>query len=189
MKGIKLNKDQVQKIVLSIMGFVFLLFVYSHFFLGPLNRSRDAMLASIQDKQTKLDSSKGELTRAATLEQQAKNATVHFTALKASSPEGAPIAWFPPRMRLFFANQHIDKAVARMDSTSGLKEPELASWLRYTWIIDLPQTDYATAGKTIAELENTEPLLSITKLTIRSLAEQPQFQQIALNAVIYIPKK
>jgi hypothetical protein len=189
MKGIKLNRDQIQKIVLSIMGFIFLLFVYSHFFLGPLNRSRNTMLATIKDKQSKLDSSKGELAKAATLEQQAKNATVHFTALKGSSPEGAPIAWFPPRMRLFFANQHIDKAVARMDSTSSFKEPELASWFKYTWVIDLPQTDYSTAGKAIAELENAEPLMSITKLTIRSLAEQPQFQQVAVNTAIYIPKK
>jgi hypothetical protein len=189
MNRIKLNKDQIQKIGLSVMGFVFLLYVYFSFFLGPLNRSRYTMLSAMKDKQTKLDSSKSEMEKASTLEQQAKNATARFAALRALSPEGAPIAWFPPRIRLFFANQQIDKAVARLETTSAFREAELANWARHTWIIELPGADYATLGKAIAELENTEPLLSINKLTIRASAEQPQYQQVALTAVTYIPKK
>jgi hypothetical protein len=185
----KLTKDQIQKIALSTMGFFFLLYVYSNFFLGPLNRSRDTMLKTMKDKQTKLDSSKSEMAKAATLEQQAKNATSRFTALKGLNPEGAPIAWFPPRIKIFFANQQIDKAVARLENTSGFKQTELSNWTRYAWIIDLPQADYATVGKAIAELENTEPLLSITRLSIRTLADQPQFQQVTLTAANYIQKK
>ena len=185
----KLNKDQIQKIILSIMGCVVLLYVYSNFFLGPLTRSRDSMLKTIQDKQSKLERSKSDLVKAAALEKEAIHATTRFTALKGLSPEGAPIAWFPPRMKLFFANQQIDKAVARMENTAAFKQPELANWTRYNWLIDLPQADYATLGKAIAELENAEPLLSITRLSIHAVAEQPQFQQITLAAATYIPKK
>lgn len=189
MNAPKLNKDKIQKIALSLVGFVFLLYIYSHFFLGPLTRSRDTMLKTMKDKQGKLDRSKGDLSTAAKLEQQAKNATGRFAALKALSPEGAPIAWFPPRVKIFFANQQIDKAVARLENTSGFKQPELASWSRYSWLIDLPQADYATVGKALAALENAEPLLSITRLSIRTLADQPQFQQVTLTAANYIQKK
>jgi hypothetical protein len=184
----KLSKDQIQKIALSTMGFVVLLYVYFNFFLGPLNRSRDNMLNGIRDKQAKLDGSKGDLSKAVTLEQQAKSATARFASLKALNPEGAPIAWFPPRMKLFFANEQIDKAVARLEGTTGFKQPELASWGRYSWIIELPQADYAALGKAISDLENREPLMTVNKITIRTIADQQEFQQVSLAVSNYIQK-
>ena len=185
----KASKDQIKKIGLSIVGFFFLLYIYFSFFLGPLNRSHDAMLASMRDKQAKLDSSKSEMTKAATLEQQAKAATLRFAALKSLNLEGAPIAWFPPRMKVFFANEQIDKAVARLENSTGFKEAELAAWMKYSWLIDLPQTDYATLGKAISDLENAEPLLSVTKLSIHALPDQQEYQQVDILATNIIQKK
>src|SRR5256885_2380163 len=107
----KFSKDQIKKLSLSAMGFVFLLYVYFTFFLGPLQKARAGTLAQIANTQTKIDNSKSEVAKAATLERQAKDAMARFAALKALTPEGAPIAWFPPKMKTFFANQGIDRAV------------------------------------------------------------------------------
>jgi hypothetical protein len=183
------KKEQIKKIALSATGFVFLLYIYFNFFLGPLNRSRNVMTSSIKEKRAKLDSSKDEMSKATTLEQQAKAATTRFAQLKALNSEGAPIAWFPPRMKAFFANQQIDKAVARLENSIAFKEPELASWMKYNWLINLPQGDYTNVGKAVAALENSEPLLSITKVTIRALPDQPEFQQVDLLATNIIQKK
>jgi len=185
----KLTKDQVQKLAFSAIGFVFLLYVYFTFFLGPLNRSRAAMLVTIRDLQSKLDASKDEMKKAVSLEKQAITATSHFAALKALSPEGAPIAWFPPRLKTFFAQQQIDKAVAHLENSTAFKEAELSGWTKYNWLIDLPQADFASVGTAIAELENTEPLLSITRLHIQTLANQPQFQHVELAAASIIEKR
>jgi len=185
----KLTKDQVQKLAFSALGFIFLLYVYFTFFLGPLNRSRAAMLVTIQDRQSKLDESKDKMKKAVTLEQQAKTATSRFAALRALSPEGAPIAWFPPRIKTFFANQQIDKAVARLENSTAFKEAELSGWMKYNWLIDLPQVAFAALGTAIARLENTEPLLSITRLHIQTLASQPQFQHVELAAASTIEKR
>jgi hypothetical protein len=189
MNSLGLNKDQIKKISLSSMGFVFLLYVYFTFFLGPLSRSRNTMLNEIKAKQTKLESSKGEMTKAATLEQQAKTATAKFAALRGLNSEGAPIAWFPPRIKVFFANEQIDKAGARLETSTAFKEPELSEWMKYNWMVEIPQADYAALGKAIADLENAEPLLSITKLTIRAQTEQAQFQTVDFVATNYIQKK
>ena len=183
------KKEQIKKISLSAMGFVVLVYVYFSFFLGPLNRSRDTMLKAIKDKQTKLDSSKDEMSKATTLEHQAKAATTRFAALKALNAEGAPIAWFPPRIKVFFANEQIDKAVARLENSSVFKEPELASWMKYNWMIEIPQADYSAVGKAIADLENAEPLLSIAKITIRAQADQGEFQTVSFVATNFIQKK
>jgi hypothetical protein len=179
---VKLSKDQIQKLMLSTIGFIVLIYVYFSFFLGPLNNSRDTMMGQIDELQSKVANSKSELTKTSKLEQQADASTKRFAALKALSPEGAPIAWFPPRIKTFFANQEIDKATARLESSVAFKETDLASWTRYNWLLDLPQADFSTLGKAVAALENTEPLLSITRISIKALPEDPQFQQITLTA-------
>ena len=186
---VKLSKDQIQKLMLSAMGFVVLLYVYFSFFLGPLNSSRDAALAQIADVQGKVAGSKTELSKTANLEKQAETATKRFAALKALSPEGAPIAWFPPRMKAFFAAEGSDRAVARLETNTNFKQTELAAWTKFNWLIELPQADFAAMGKSIAELENTQPLLSITRLSIHALPEQPQFQQVAIAATTVIEKR
>jgi hypothetical protein len=186
---IKLSKDQIKKLLLSAMGFVVLVYVYFSFFLGPLNSSRDSTLAQIDELQGKVANSKNELSKTAKLEKQAETATGRFAALKALSPEGAPIAWFPPRIKTFFANQEIDKASARLESSAGYKESDLANWMRYNWIIELPQADYPALGKAVAALENSEPLLSITRISIKALPEDPQFQQVTLVAATAMVKR
>src|SRR2546423_2060413 len=133
---VKLSKDQIQKLLLSSMGFIVLVYVYFSFFLGPLSRSRDGALAEINDLQGKIANSKNELVKTAKLEKQAETATNRFAALKALSPEGAPIAWFPPRIKTFFANVEIDKATARLESGAAYKESDLARWIRCAWIIE-----------------------------------------------------
>jgi len=185
----KLNKDQIQKLFLSVIGFVVLLYVYVSFFLGPLSKSRASAENSIADLQSKLASSKNDMLKASNLEKQATEATERFAAFQAISPEGAPIAWFPPRMKVFFATQQIEKSTARLESSDPYKEAELSQWTRYAWSIDLPQTDFVTLGKAVAQLENTEPLLAITRLSIKAMADDPQFQQVSLTASTAIMKR
>jgi hypothetical protein len=185
----KLTPDQIKKLSLSTMGFVFLLYVYFNFFLGPLNKSRSEAQTAITDRQRKIAASKNEMQKATNLERQAKDATARFAALKGLSPEGAPIAWFPPRVKSFFVDQHIDKAVARLESSTAFKEPELAAWSKYNWVIELPQVDYTSLGEAVAGLENAEPLLIITKISVHPILEEPQFQQVAIAATTVIQKR
>jgi hypothetical protein len=110
----KLNKDQIQKLALSLMGVVFLLYVYFSFFLGPLANSRANTLVQIRDMQSKLDGSKDEIQKAAKLELTAKKAAARFESMKTFYPEGAPIAWFPPRIKTFSrAEDRQDECEAR----------------------------------------------------------------------------
>ncbi|HEY0368706.1 MAG TPA: hypothetical protein VGC85_03845 [Chthoniobacterales bacterium] len=185
----KLSKDQIQKIALSVVGFIALIYVYLNFFLAPLAKSRAVMEKTIADLHVKIDASKSEIPKATNLERQASNATSHYAALQALTPEGAPIAWFPPRVKVFFANEGIDKVTTKLDSNAPFPQKELSGWARYVWQIDLPQTDYATAGKAVADLENAEPLLSVTRLSIRGTGDNPEFQQVALAVSSAILKR
>ena len=185
----KLSKDEIQKIALSAVGFIALIYVYLNFFLAPLAKSRATMQKTIADLHSKIEASKTEIPKATHLEKQASTATARYAALQALSPEGAPIAWFPPRMKLFFANQQIDKTTVRLDSSGTYQQTQLANWLRYSWQIDLPQTEFSAAGKAIAQLENSEPLLSITRLSLRVGTDNPQYQQVSLTAATAMLKR
>lgn len=185
----KFSKDQIQKMALSVIGFFILLYVYFSFFLGPLNRSRNSMLVTIADLQTKMASSKNELVKVKNLEQQASAATSRFAALKALSPEGAPIAWFPPRIKSFLSNQQIDKANVRLDTSETFSQPELSGWINNLWTIDIPETDFATLGAAIAKLENTEPLISVTKLSVHASAAEPEYQQVTMALASTLVKR
>jgi hypothetical protein len=186
---VKLSKDQIQKLALSTIGFIVLVYVYFSFFLGPLSNSRDTTEAQIAELQGKVASSKNELAKTANLEKQADASTKRFAALKALNPEGAPIAWFPPRMKAFFANQEIDKSTTKFENNVAFKDTDLANWMRYNWLLELPQTDFATLGKAVAALENAEPLLSITRISIKAGPEDPQFQQVTLSATTAMVKR
>jgi hypothetical protein len=189
MKKLNLSKDEIQKLAVSVIGFVILLYVYFGFFLGPLHRSQASMVASIKDLEDKVGSSEQTLTNVTNLEKQASAATTRYAALTNSNPEGAPIAWFPPRMKVFFANQQIDRATARLEGNLPYKEADLTGWTRYNWTIDLPQTDFSALGYAMAELENTEPLLSINHINIHASVDDPQFQQVSLNVATAILKR
>lgn len=189
MTSTKMSKDQLQKLILSGIGLVGLVYVYFQFFLGPLDRSRTTAETTIASLQEKLAGSTNDLQSTADLERQASSAMARFAAYQALSPEGAPIAWFPPRIRSFFADQQIDRAGVKLEGTSDHKEPALASWSRQTWAIDLPQVDFATLGDAIAALENREPLLQVSKISIRAVAEDLQFQQAMLTVHTTLPKR
>ena len=184
-----LNKDQIQKIILSTLGLIGLIYCYFTFFLGPLNRSRAAMMQTMADVQAKTASSKTELKKTASLELQAKEATGRYEALKRTTADGAPIAWFPPKIRTFFAKYDIDKVTARLESSGDFKQPEMSDWIKDTWAIELPESDYEALGRAIADLENTEPLLAIQRIVIHGVPEQPQYQQVRVYAQTALFKK
>ncbi|MDQ6861322.1 MAG: hypothetical protein M3032_09220 [Verrucomicrobiota bacterium] len=178
----KFSKAEIQKIALSGIGFIALIYVYLNFFLAPLAKSREATEKTIAEVRAKIDASQTEIPKATNLERLASTATARYSMLQGLAPEGAPIAWFPPRMKLFFANQHIEKIGVKLDTSGAFTQKELGEWARYVWQLDLPTSDFATVGKAIAELENTEPLLNISRVSIHAGTDNPEFQQVALTA-------
>ncbi|MDQ3315187.1 MAG: hypothetical protein M3505_11275 [Verrucomicrobiota bacterium] len=80
MSDSKFTKDQIQKMVLSGMGFVVVIYVYFTFFLSPLNRSRLSMERTIADLHAKNGASKSEIQKASNLERISTDATARFAA-------------------------------------------------------------------------------------------------------------
>lgn len=180
----KFGKDEIQKIALSALLLIGLLYCYFALLLGPLSRGEAKARAEIATLEPQIASAKKQIQKTAQMEKQAPEVKAVLDGLKARFPEGAPVAWFPPRMAEFFKWQGIERSLTRF--TAEAPEKDLPGFRRLTWVIDLPRVEFVTLGGAIAALENDEPLLQITGVTVEASKEEPQMQHATLTVAMII---
>jgi hypothetical protein len=177
----KLTKDQIQKIALSSLLMIGLIYCYFQFLIFPLNRSDTAARAALADLDTKMGTSGKRLTKLKNIDEQARSSSDVLAQVNAMIPSGEPIAWFPPRMRAFFDRQGIKDAVTRLERKEKLAEPELSDFSACGWNIELPGVDFVPLGIALAGLENEEPLLEITRLQVSTTLDNPEAQRVSMS--------
>jgi hypothetical protein len=174
----KLEQDQIKKIGLSLGVLVALLYGYYAFLLGPLEEGERKAAVGIASLEPQIADGKAQIAKTADLEKRAPAATAFLNNLKNTIPDGAPIAWFPPKMASFFKSRGIDKASTRLVSESADAMPGFS---RIVWSIDLPKVGFIPLGNAISALENDEPLLDILNVTIDAIREDAQYQHATLT--------
>jgi hypothetical protein len=184
----RLSKDEIKKYVLSLLGLIVLLYCYSTFLLRPLSQARARMITAMADREKNLAEGKKTLQQAAHLEETAGNSVERSTTLDDLTPAGAPVAWFPPLMKSFFAADQIEIGHVRLLNTTALKQSELATYSKMDWIIDIPHTDFLLLGLSIARLENERVLSNITGIQIHAVQDRPEFQSVTLGIAMILKK-
>lgn len=176
-----INKDQKQKIFLSTLLMFGLIYCYFNFLLDPLSKQDKANGAAIEALDGKIAKATTELKRSKAVQAQAQSAQETLAQVGDMIPEGAPIAWFPPRIRAFFDRHALKGANVRPGALDGAPDPTLHNFRTAEWTIDLPQAGVVPLGIALAGLENEEKLLEITRLQISTLADSPEKQHVTLN--------
>jgi hypothetical protein len=175
----KLGKEEIQKIVLS--GLLLLGVIYSYFdlLLGPLMTRQEQTQKNVTALGPEIENAKAQIAKTAQLEKDTPKLTLPMRQAEAMIPEGAPVAWFPTRIGEFFKKQGIDRASTRMTSESP--EKDLKGFRRISWGVDLPKVDFVTFGLAVAALENEEPLLEVTALQIDASRDDVETQHAFLT--------
>ena len=177
----QLNKDQKQKIFLSGLLMIALVYGYFSFLLDPLAKQEKINRAQIETLDGKLDKAKSALKRSRVVEEQARSSEEMLAQVSEMVPEGAPIAWFPPRIRGFFDRHAIKGSVVRPGALDSTPDPAMHNFRTADWTIDLPQAGIVPLGIALAGLENEEKLLEITRLQISTAVESPEKQHVTMN--------
>lgn len=177
----KLSKDDIQKIVLSALMLIGLIYSYFTFLIGPMNFRETRDLAAIEALDKKLAEAKIKLLRTRNLGQDAKAAAETLSQVNEQIPDGSPIAWFPPRIRAFCERHNIKDVVVRLGSTAKPADPTLVAYNNVTWTIEIPQTPFAVLGNALSGLENEEMLLEITHLQLSNLGDNLENQRVSLT--------
>ena len=177
----RLSKDQIQKSLLIIIGLVVLVYCYWTFFLGPLDKSQTKMKLATADREDKLAQGAKTLKDAARLEETARDSIARSAKLQELTPPGAPLAWFPPLIKSFFAADQIELGPVRLLYIMAFKEPEMAAYSKTDWLIEIPRGDFRILGGCIARLENERLFSSITNIRIHAVPEEPEIQTVTLG--------
>ena len=125
-----------------------------------------------------IDAAKGQITKTQSLEKQSPDTMRVVKQVEAMIPDGAPVAWFPPRLSDFFKKNGIDKVTARVNNESLDKDYE--GYRRVNWGVELPRVDFISFSAAVADLENEEPLLEIQSIEIEAARDEAQMQRATL---------
>lgn len=174
----KLEQDQIKKLGLGVAALVALLYGYFTFLLGPLEDSEQKAVSGIAALGPQIADAKKQITATADLEKKAPAATVFLDNLKSTIPDGAPIAWFPPKMADFFKSHGVEKCTTHLVSESPDAMP---GFRKMVWSVDLPKVEFVPLGIAISTLENDEPLLDVLNVTVDEIREDAQYQHVTLT--------
>jgi len=183
----KLGKEEIQKLALSLILLAALLYCYVTFLLGPLKGREAAATTEIAELQPKIKAAKSQLKETAALEAKAPKASDTYAQILSMAPEGAPVAWFPPRIVEFFHRQGIERASVRLVREAD-SYAEVPNFRRLTWAIDLPAVKFIPLGIALAGLENEEPLLQINALQIEGSGVDVEAQHTILSVTTLVRK-
>lgn len=183
----KLGKDEIQKIVLSSLLFSGLLYGYFAFLLNPMARKQKAAAQQIEELQPLIRAAKGQLKQTAALEQEAPAAMDTLAKIESLIPDGAPVAWFPPRITDFFKRQGIEKTAVRL-VREGAPPADIPGFRQLTWIVELRDVEFVPLGIALAGLENQEPLLRIDQLRIEASRTNFEEQVVTLSVSNLVKK-
>lgn len=178
-----MNVPHFKPILLGVIGLAICAQVYFGWLLGPLRGREEQARGVLADSEPKIVAMRQLQKTENDLEARAPE-TAQLEALRATVPEGEPLAWFPPRVLRVLRKQGVPRANIRLVNT--LSTTEHQGFRQLAWTIDIPQTSYIALGAAIAELENREPLLEIQTLSIVASPSDPEFERATLQAQTFV---
>ena len=180
----KFNKEEIQKIILLALLLVGFLYVYFNMMIGGITANEVKKRAVIADLTPKIADARKQIKRTQDMEGQAASVNETLDEVKAMIPEGAPIAWFPPKIADYFKRQGIEKVTTSPNGELG--EPELEGFRKLTWTIAIPKVAFNKLGIALAGLENEVPLMEVTRVEIQANREDPLMQTALLSVVTIV---
>lgn len=181
--NIKLSKDQWQKVILSTMLLLFTIYCYFQFLLNPLIARALAAEVESTSLEKKISDANVKMRGFKDLKAKAVESGELVTQVNAFIPTGAPIAWFPPRMRNFFERQGLKGVTVRLRNTDRPEADLAKTFINANWSFEIPRADFFPFGIAIAGLENEEFLLEIGDLRLTTRGDDPEAVSVTMDAL------
>lgn len=180
----KFTKEEIQKIILMALVLIGVLYVYFNILIGGISENEARRQKLIDGLEPKITEAKKQIRKTAELEKQAASVSESLDEIRGMIPEGAPIAWFPPKMAEYFKRQGVEKVTTALNSE--LPGAELEGFRRISWTIGIPRVEFAKLGIALAGLENEMPLLEVQRVQIGLIKEDPKYQSATLTVVTIV---
>lgn len=184
----KLSKEDTQKLVLTAILFLAIVYFYFTSLLGPMGESKEDYIEQEQKAQVKLTEARKKIRDLRGIEQSAKNSTEIFAQIRELTPDGSPIAWVPLRVGDFLQRFNLNAEVAPLGSEK-VANPLISEFTDTFWQIDIPKADLISLGNAMAAFENDFPLALFKEIRILASPEEPEFQRVTLVLALRLYEK
>jgi len=178
---VRLSSTEIKKIALSLIAAIAVAYCYFVFLLSPLRASAVQMLQTTAGLEEKIVGGKMSMQEMARREQSDVAAIARSETLKAMVPDGAPLAWVPPRMKSFLSGDGVKGGVVRLINTFPIKQREVSAFVIDEWIIEFPHANFLTLVEGIARTENKNPLWRVVSVRIHANDADPEQQSATLG--------
>lgn len=175
----KLEKDEIQRIFLGALLVIGVLYGYFNFLLGPLKNQQIATRKATAELEPQIAQARETIAKSESATQREPKARETMAQIEALIPEGAPVAWFPPRVSEIFSAAALEKTTTR--NTNEVPDRNLPGFHRMQWSVELAKIDYAQFVQALSRFENEEPLAQINTITIEANQDDPQTQRAVLS--------
>lgn len=184
----KPSPDQTKKTVLILIALAALVYGYFSFLLSPLQTSQARIINTTAELENKIAASKKMVAHVSQLEQSATRAIGMSEKIDGMIPDGAPLAWVPPRIKSFFATDEMEIGAIRLLNSSPLKQPELSAFGINQWVVEFPRVNFLALAKSMARFENENPLWSILIVRVATEQAAPEEQFVTLTIATLVKK-
>jgi hypothetical protein len=174
----KFNKDQIQKMVLSAILLIFLVYAYFEFLMGPLSREDAANKKAIAEFQTKIEEARKQIKLGKNASERAVSSVSTMNTIESMIPKESAIAWFPPLVNQFFAKRGIPKVSLQLRTTEVVPGEGLDRFKYFMWDANFAPASAVTVISAISEFENEMPLLAIRSIKIDTTTGTPEEQRV-----------
>lgn len=174
----KMTKEQTQKIVLSVLFSIVIIYSYNEYILAPMAKKKITLAKQIADLEPKIIETKGVIAKAKSFEQDVPKAELMIRQVNQMIPDGSPLAWFPTRLGDHFRSVGVERVSTKMGGESP--EKDAVGFRRQAWSIEIPKADFMAMAGGIASYENKEVLNEITTLNIEAGLDPIDQQKFSL---------
>ncbi|HET6408414.1 MAG TPA: hypothetical protein VFG14_11080 [Chthoniobacteraceae bacterium] len=182
----KFSKEEKQKVVLGALLGIAVVYGYFEYGLGPLKASQKRSQAELTALEPKITEAKKQIASRDALKARIPQAETLLQQIDQLIPPGSPIAWFPTLVGQHFKSQGNDPVVTRM--LSDVADPLVEGYRRFNWSVEIPKTDVFEFARTLAEFENSQPLVEAPSIIVEFQKDDPQYQRVSLNLTNSVKK-
>lgn len=178
----KLESEEIKKLILGSMMVLGIILLSYIFLLGPLMDKHAATRAAIKALEPKLKASKDQIERTRKLETTAPAATLVYKQLTSLISSNSPVAWFPPRMTDLFSKAGIELVNVRPNGNPTANDAFKGFQIQ-SWSIEVPSCYFGRLIVALPAIENEEILLQIRTLNIDALKDDVEKQRVSMTAI------
>jgi cell division protein FtsL len=180
--SIEFTKAETKNIVM--MGFVVfvLVVVFNVLIIHPVAEQKASVRNDLAELQKKVDEAEGQIQATKKLEANAPSVAQQLKRIAGIVKPGKPISWVPPFLQDYFHRKGIEVGTVAYNGESP--DPLMADYKRTLWLVEIPRVSFLKVGAVVAEMENTIPVLEVSKIDVSAEKGQGDTQTISVELAL-----